>query len=82
MGDLRSVVRAEVPTPDRVLDAARIKATYPLAYAGAFAVATAMAADAELWTGDPELLVPGAPWRWRDLRGPQPGRRRRGRDAR
>ena len=24
--------------------------------------------DAELWTGDPELLVPDAPWRALDLR--------------
>jgi len=35
---------------------------------GAFAAATAIAHDAELWTGDPELLVSDAPWRWRDLR--------------
>ncbi|MEQ8717746.1 MAG: AbrB/MazE/SpoVT family DNA-binding domain-containing protein [Acidimicrobiales bacterium] len=28
----------------------------------------AVAEDLELWTGDPELLVEGSPWRWRDLR--------------
>ena len=25
-------------------------------------------ADAELWTGDPELLIDDGGWRWRDLR--------------
>lgn len=34
----------------------------------AFAAATAVALHAELWTGDPELLIADAPWRWRDLR--------------
>jgi predicted nucleic acid-binding protein len=66
--DLGDVVTAEVPNPGRIVEAARIKADYPMAYAGAFATATAAAHGAELWTGDPELLVPGAPWRWRDLR--------------
>jgi predicted nucleic acid-binding protein len=66
--DLREVVRAELPDEVRVLDAARIKADFPLAYADAFAAATAQAHDADLWTGDPELLVANAPWRWRDLR--------------
>jgi predicted nucleic acid-binding protein len=66
--DLRDVVAAELPDEKRVLDAGRIKSDYPLAFADAFAAATAQAHDAELWTGDPELLVHGAPWRWRDLR--------------
>ena len=39
-----------------------------MAYADAFAAETARAHDAELWTGDPELLLPDARWRWRDLR--------------
>ena len=68
--DLRDVVDAELPDATRVLEAARIKADHPLAYADAFAAATAIAAKAELWTGDPELLVQGSPWRWRDLRVP------------
>lgn len=46
---------------------AAIKAEFPLSYAKPFAAVTAIANDAELWTGDPELLVPDAPWRWRDL---------------
>jgi predicted nucleic acid-binding protein len=67
--DLRGVVVAEAPLEGRVLEAARIKATFPLAYADAFAAATALAFGAPLWTGDPELLIPDAPWRWVDLRG-------------
>ncbi len=66
--DLQDVMTAEVPTAERVLEAARIKADHPMAYADAFAAATASAHDATLWTGDPELLVNGAGWVWRDLR--------------
>jgi predicted nucleic acid-binding protein len=66
--DLRDVVTAELPGEQRILQAARIKADHPLADAGAFAAATAQAHDAELWTGDPELLIVAASWRWRDLR--------------
>jgi predicted nucleic acid-binding protein len=66
--DLRDVIDAELPDEVRVLQAGRIKSEYPLAYADAFAAATAQAHGAELWTGDPELLVEHASWRWRDLR--------------
>lgn len=66
--DLRDVVVAELPDEQRVLQAGRIKSDYSLAYADAFAAATAQAHDAELWTGDPELLVADSPWAWRDLR--------------
>lgn len=66
--DLRDVLAAELPTEDRIIGAGRIKSEFPLAYADAFAAATAQAHDAELWTGGPELLVLDAPWRWRDLR--------------
>lgn len=41
---------------------------HPMAYADVFAAATDIAHDGELWTGDPELLVPGAPWSALDLR--------------
>ncbi len=68
--DLRDVLDARLPDERLVLEAARIKADRPLSYADAFAAALAVAQDAELWTGDPELLVDGAPWRWRDLRTP------------
>ena len=61
-------VDAEMPSALRVIEAATLKSEYRMSYADAFAAATAIAHDAELWTGDPELLLPDAPWRWRDLR--------------
>ena len=67
--DLRPLLRLDLPTEGRVLEAARIKAEYPMAYADAFAAATALAHDATLWTGDPELLLEDAPWSYEDLRG-------------
>lgn len=66
--DLRLEVDARLPDQGDVLDAARIKADHPMSYADAFAAALAVAHGSELWTGDPELLVDGVPWRWRDLR--------------
>ena len=66
--DLRPLLRLDLPTERRVLEAARIKADHPLAYADAFAAATALAHDAALWTGDRELLLDDAPWRYEDLR--------------
>jgi predicted nucleic acid-binding protein len=66
--DLRDLTSPELPDERRILEAERLKSEHPMAYADAFAAATALAHDAELWTGDPELLVMGAPWRWRDLR--------------
>lgn len=66
--DLRIVVTTDLPSEARVVDAARIKSDHAMAYADAFAAATAVAHDAVLWTGDPELLVDGAAWMWADLR--------------
>ena len=66
--DLRDLVAAEVPGESRIIAAARIKAEHPMAYADAFAAATAIAHEATLWTGDPELLVANSVWNWRDLR--------------
>ncbi len=66
--DLRDVIDARLPDERLVLDAARLKADRPMAYADAFGAALAISARATLWTGDPELLVDGSPWRWRDLR--------------
>ena len=67
--DLRPHLRLDLPTEQRALEAARIKAEYPMAYADAFAAAAALAHDATLWTGDPELLLEEAPWNYEDLRG-------------
>lgn len=61
------MIDARLPDERLVIDAARIKADHTMAYADAFAAALAVAYDATLWTRDPELLVVGAPWRWRDL---------------
>ncbi len=66
--DVRDVVEVRLPDEQLVLDAARIKADQPMAYADAFGAALAVAERAELWTGDPELLIDSAPWRWRDIR--------------
>jgi predicted nucleic acid-binding protein len=66
--DLRDVIDARLPDERLVIDAARIKADHPMADADAFAAALTVAGDATLWTGDPELLVDGSSWRWRDLR--------------
>ena len=40
---------------DQVLEAARIKARFPISYADAFAVATAIRMNAVVVTGDPEF---------------------------
>lgn len=66
--DLRDVIEMRLPDERLVLDAARLMADRPFAYADAFGAALAIAEDATIWTGDPELLVDGSPWRWRDLR--------------
>jgi ribonuclease VapC len=42
-------------TYSQVLEAARIKAQFPISYADAFAVASAVRSNARLVTGDPEL---------------------------
>jgi predicted nucleic acid-binding protein len=67
--DLRHRLRLDLPTEARVLEAATIKAGHALAYADAFAIATALAHNANLLTGDPEILDSGDPtWPVVDLR--------------
>lgn len=66
--DLRARIDVRLPDESQVLAAARIKADNPKSYADAFAVALAIDSDAEVWTGDPEILIENARWRWRDLR--------------
>ena len=56
LADLRALpVDLYVPTDERILAAARLKAQFPLAYADAFAVALAQELNAVLVTGDPEF---------------------------
>lgn len=66
--DLRAAMTVLLPDEALVSQAAEIKASYAMTYADAFAAATAIQWGAPLWTGDPELLIPKAPWRWKDLR--------------
>lgn len=66
--DLRARIDVRLPDEAQVLTAARIKADNPMSYADAFAVALALESNTEVWTGDPEILVDNASWRWRDLR--------------
>ena len=55
--ELRGRVLLELPQQDRVLTAAGIKARHAMAYADAFACATALAHGSLLLTGDPEILA-------------------------
>jgi predicted nucleic acid-binding protein len=73
--ELRRRVTLEVPTPERILDAARLKAQHGLAYADAFAVATAKANRADLLTGNPDIFGPDSTWQTIDLRSGRGARR-------
>ena len=66
--DLRRRLSLDLPSERRVLEAARIKARHSMAYADAFAVATAVAHRATLLTGDPEILDANAQRALEDLR--------------
>ena len=65
---LRPMLALDPATPERVLAAARIKATHPLAYGDAFAIATTAAHRAVLLTGDPEITGRSVGCRVEDLR--------------
>lgn len=67
IGMLRPLVALDPVTAERVMAAARIKAQHPLAYADAFAVATAAAHGAVLLTGDPEITRRAVGCRVEDL---------------
>ncbi len=70
VAELRRTLDIELPGTNRMLEVARLKARYPMALADCFAVATAAAGDAELWTGDPEIIgADGLPCAVVDLRG-------------
>ncbi len=68
VAEIRGSLKLDIATPERVLEAASIKAERRLSYADAFAVATALAHDAVLLTGDPEILAVDAGWSTEDLR--------------
>ncbi len=66
---MRHRLQLDLPTAALVLAAAGLKADHALAYADAFAIATALAYQASLLTGDPEILDAGEPaWQVVDLR--------------
>ncbi len=65
---LRARLMLDLPTADRVLDAAAIKSRHKVSYADAFAVATAVAHGAVLLTGDAEILAGDPAWETEDLR--------------
>jgi predicted nucleic acid-binding protein len=66
---LRSTLTLDLPSERRVLEAATLKTGHRLAYADAFAIATAVAHNARLLTGDPEILEGDPNWATLDLRG-------------
>jgi predicted nucleic acid-binding protein len=65
---LRRQLTLDLPSEDRILQAARIKARHRMAYADAFAVATALAHRATLLTGHPEIIGADPGWPVTDLR--------------
>jgi predicted nucleic acid-binding protein len=67
--ELRRRLHLDLPSEDRVVEAAHLKARHRMAYADAFAVATAMAHGAQLLTGAPEILEGDPEWPIVDLRG-------------
>jgi predicted nucleic acid-binding protein len=66
--DVSGQCQLDLPTSTRVIEAATIKASHRLAYADAFAVATAIAWGGNLLTGDPEILNGNSSWSTVDLR--------------
>ncbi len=60
VAQLRAALELDEATPERVLSAADLKADHGIGYADAFAVATAIARDATLLTGDAALLARAA----------------------
>ena len=54
--ELTALCRMDVATPERTLEAARVKAAHAIALADCFAAATAAARSVPLLTGDPELI--------------------------
>ena len=66
---LRQQLHVERPGTSRMVEAARLKARYPMALADCFAVATAAATGTTLWTGDPAIIeAPELPCAVLDLR--------------
>jgi predicted nucleic acid-binding protein len=56
LAELRDAFAVELPGVTTMLETARLKARLPIALADCFAIATAVAHDLPLLTGDPEIL--------------------------
>ncbi len=65
---LRRHFALDLPSEERVLEAAALKAAHRISYADAFAVATAIGYDAVLLTGDPDILAGDPSWPVESLR--------------
>ncbi len=66
---MRTSTDLELPTERRILEAARLKTSYPIALADCFAISCAADNDAVLYTGDPEIIeIADLPCEVRDLR--------------
>ena len=66
--ELRRLLNLDLPTEERVIEAARVKAGHRMAYADAFAVATALAHGAESSNGRSGNLAGRRLWSVVDLR--------------
>jgi predicted nucleic acid-binding protein len=65
---LRPQLVLDLPSETRVLAASSLKARFRIAYADAFAIATAIAHGATLLTGNPEIVNGDPNWPVEDLR--------------
>lgn len=54
--ELRPLLDLDLPGTGRMIETARLKATFPIALGDCFAIATATARNLPLLTGDPEIL--------------------------
>lgn len=69
LADLRGALSLELPGTARMTEVARLKARAAIALGDCFAMATAVAHDLVLLTGDPEIIgLPDLPCQVEDLR--------------
>jgi predicted nucleic acid-binding protein len=71
LSELRVAMQVDLPGVVMMVNVARLKASFPIALADCFAIATAAERGLTLLTGDPEILGQAAlPCTTEDLRGP------------
>ena len=71
LAELRKTLELDLPGTTLMIEAARMKASTPIALGDCFAIATACARNLTLLTGDPEILDRDLPCPVEDLRGNQ-----------